>query len=1565
MSRNLGKKLKINLNQSGTVIGNIFSGSYGTRASNTRGKIYEFSSPSNPVTNFKVPFGAKLEANVSGDKRVVAAGERKYASCPPTSDRSGVLYFAQNLNLIGTCHGAGSNEKSYYNGYSFYNSFYPAGYIQPPFGENIAIFNANTNGYDNLINGSCNSLSVTEYNEQFGIVSKSATNAALLSTTLVSEIYSPIYSPAEACPPDFVSQSYYDEVNFTQIHGNTLALGGNNFYNSNPVPTSLDNFDIKINGRYSITTDEDGINTVLFTGGRPISSYGMGNEQSKLNNTLCPASLMETRVSMGKGTNGVQLMNSPDVLYGAAGDQVNFAGSDPFYYWHFTFRENANGLPFTNNFVSKGNTSTPRRSLGEGTPLFIPILSSEESYWKNRQCPDVVDYLPWTFGGSIYACPSEHFDIPYYAAIKKFGFYGTRFLNTCKKLNLDYELSGVENAIELPTGNSNMVLGEGEIEPDELDGDGNWSFSLYNNLLKVAKAEEAYSNMYALNKGFFLWANSGNIASGTDYQTLTGQNSAFDPAFKYLINKFQNVFTGGLISFTGTEPSIFETAQFNLIASGNLSNVLATNEEFDKFKGVLNEILTPNDIGYWTSIENTYSHYVALSGGDINQPFYQSIISGREKRLSTRYFENVLRGNAVDLFPLNNITFSFDKAKDYIEHTGWGRRVTTFGKNSDLPEIQRRYFEGAYGNASKINSLTDALARFSGSQIDYYYPGFFNEIGCTKESPTPTYVPAVSGTIVDNLGRSFSPSGWLGLGYNEIGALDGKFSCFTPHYTQQPVPKVFCKIGQKPTFRVTAVDYHTLPEDKISRKYPEIIYWASKLKMLDCGGRYLYPLKYKWYRIPKDDYEQYLPSGNFFDFAEASNPTGNWACLEGDTSECTLIHPNDSYPVFTGVTKENQYTFIKGAVKEDDDDYYYMCLTSGRFGIRRSNISELQIEDWLRFDMSVKNGINAEGEVNINFIVNDYEGNDQTIEFEPEELLPNYGGYQRDLDTVPETIIEEKVPPPNAGWGDVKAFRFTGPMGYIGATRSYKPSVLTDTRGLRETWGHMLEYGQLLGFSKDLSQEEGDSLYGYKHLPTCENYQMPNGKRGIKIEATYNGFKIGHWSLPQKAVASLDNKVGIQWNKLLNLGELYPPINSRDEVPNFGIGHWQWGNNLGAIKRFGKFSNHQSKDITFVGNGSNTIINGNLIIQEIQERLIGSTDLAGGNCGYVNGGLGRNMLYYVEAYERFYIICDPLKKKNVSNKSFLAPGLRFANSALQYFWLGKPTNTYLKRRPMYGPYAYQWRVQQHNRDRNGNGISEALYSMGHGKKYDLLYDAPATYGLYSKNKTSSSYKTSLTELATLRANLRAGANYTALNIRNTWFGEKGNEGGSRRYGSITYSCDPNIAGYDSAVCDYVSVARSVAENIDFGDHACSQDALADGQCFDPCLSMRYGQGFFPGGKSLDLIGNDTSVNINDNFNKNVKIVPIAKLKNDNIYIGDEKIEGNDRMVFRNPLNTPHARIHLANNQWIAGITPCQDGGADHCNYITPTIHLNANSSYLIGLANIFTEIRAAASAIYG
>lgn len=1568
--------MKIGADTTITGNGNILSGYYAYALSGgLKLKLFELSSPMFPVEWFAPPYDAVLpNPGVRSGQGYIGVGRKiKNSSDVIETDRSGAFYFYDMPTLYGACHGYGRNDLTYYSGFNFYNAFYPAGYFLPPYGETPSLFKLNLDEYENLQQGACPQLSITEYNEQFGIISRVAPDAGLSTQTLNPGALAQIMSLKETCPEGTVAvQTYYEELQAKRIAGTASSITAPTMYNHDAIPTSLDSYDIWAEGRYKYTTDdsdpENPVNNITFgSDGRPIPNYASGDtNHSKLNNTLCYAQMFETETAIGKLTNGLQRIETPDTLYGAIGSQVSAAGQEPWHYWHFIFRENAETIPFDSDFkqIREGVT---RRTISEGTQMFTPILSSADMYWQNRQCPDTVDYLPWTFGASIYSCPSEHFDVPYYAAIKKFGFYGTRFLNPCTKLELTNSWQGAENALEVPESTP-IQLPVPDTEPEGIESEATFSFSNYDNLLRIAKAEERYSNMYAMNKGFFLWANSGCIAANPDWAYITKEQPAVGPLFTGLIMKFQSVYTSGLSAFISGEPRIIikqgeSQTDIVVVDSGRASDLLFTNDAYLAFKKELDKIISGNLTTAWDRIESGYAYYVSNCSGQINETFYKNVVSGREKRLRTRYFENIVRGNPIDLFPMNSISFATDIAKDFLESTGWGRSVSSFGKGSHLPPIGRRYFEGAYGNASLASGVGDILRQLSTITSTYFYPGFFNAYNVNKELPTPHWVPVISGIIQDVSGRRFSSSGWLAVGYNEIGALDKNFSCFTPIFVQQPLRQVFCKIGQHPTLRALAVDYHSIPEDKISPKYPEIIYWTHKLKLNNDSLRNAYPLKYKWFRVHKKDYESFSATANFA-LADFANPTGNWCGLEGDKPTCTFVHPLECYPAYDGNINEDHYTFLKGIDYTIDDQYYYYCMAIGRFGIRVSEPTELIVEDWLRFDVSQKNGMNAVGTVGIKFMVTDIYGAENTITFLADSS-PAYKGYQLDKTAIPETVIEQKIPPPNAGFGDVSATRFVGPNGYVGATVTYIPDTLKDTRGVREAWGRFINYGSLIQLSKKLSQSEGDLLYGYKHLPECEDYHMNRGKKGIRVEATVNGNRITHWSLGQRAYAATDNKFGMRWDKIGGIGSLYPPCSNLSEMnspSSIGAGHWQWGNNLGAIKRFGWLSQPEDGDLTIVGPGQSSSSTDPILFKQIKEAFVRPNTLGGRNCGYTDNGLGRNMLYYIEAFDRFYLICDPVKKKNVANKSFMCPGLRFTNSAIQYFWLGQPSNTYVERRPMYGPYAYQWRVRRHNRDRNGNGISQGFYSMNYESRYELMYDAPAIYGLYLKREPSAAFKGKALEVKALRK--KALSLIDVATLRTYWFGECGNEGTCRQYGSVMFSCDPTLPRYNKDVCDYVNAAKDLANTPDFAAYSCPEDRLRNGECFDPCLSIRYGQGFFPGGKSQNMFNYSTTTSANLPEPKNIRLVPHATFKDGQIQTKDEQSTLDSKVYFRSPINTPHARtwrglakieglyLQESQQQGIVGISPCRDGGSDHCNYTTPTIHLD-KTSLIIGITSAF------------
>jgi hypothetical protein len=1532
------------------IVGNVFSGWYGVSVEGGSPSLFDFSSPKYPTTNFSAPYDAKLIGD-SGDgtNSLIAAARKIQSSLNPSfsSNVTGKLYFEDGAELMGVCHGFGRDSTTYYNGFSFYNAPYSPGYFTPPFGEEISINQYNQDGIGALSEGYCNSVSLTEYNELYGINSIVSKEANLTANDLVAGSFSLLATSKAACPEDAVS-TFFEEVQFHPIKGTTTQLGASNVLNSNSVPTSLDNYEIRLASRYSIfSSGTPPQNYLNYVNGKPVASYNADSQQNKLNNTLCMASLLETQTNMGIGTNGIQLLVVPDAEYGAVGSQASFIGADPFNLWHFNFKENSESFPFSDGFSTSVGVVHIMGSQ-EGTSLFDSTLAIEDNYWVNRQCPATVDYLPWTFGASIYACPSQHFDVPFYAATNKFGFYGIRFLNNCASLNLDYDWNGVKNSSEIQSSlNPYEPLDMGLTEPEDVDSYSGGSSAEYDTLLAIAKQESAFSDIYALNKAYFIWSNNCFITGMSEYQILSGNYDRFPYLYNSLITPYNELFGNDISGVFKYQPNLVQTNSGVLVATNWTNDILLTNDLYSDFQHKLNKILTGQDISLWSSIENQYSFYVSNGQGGVNENFYTEMATGRDARLLTRYLNNTVHGNPIDLFPLNKIMFSFDKASDYLTHTGWGRSVSSFGLKSSVPDIERRYFQGAYSNGANITGLTTVLNSLSSINNSSFYPGFFNDISINKDLPNPTYVPVESGTILDENNRSYSPNGWLALGYNGIGKLDAGFSCFTPIFVQQPLDEVYCKIGQAPTLRTYAVDYHTIPDDKLSARYMEIFYWAQKLKLLDSKGKSLYPMGYKWYRVPTSQTGQFLLHGDF-SVASPSSETGSWGCIEGDTKNCTICHPLDSFP--QGLLGSSEaYTFIKGAIGGVDDKYSYYCLASGRFGIRISEPSQLYIENWVKFDVSLKNGINVPANLGIRFQVNDYLGKTGQVVFSS-VAAPAYNGYQRDPYALVESQVMQQIPPPNAGYGDVSSIAPIGPIGYIGSLRSYVPSYLNDTRGLYEVWGKFLDYGTLVTISKTLSQKEGDLLYGYSHLPICSNYEMANGQAGVQIIPTLNGNKILHWSLNQKAVASYQQTyIGVPWQQLNTFGALYPPINNdhgwtpwnNGSYSSFGIGQWQWYNNLGAIKRFGYKSDYSTNDIQLVGNGSpssNDAGGYNTQIALIKKQLITPSVLAGVNCGYTPYGFGHNMIFYIEAFDRFYLYCDPMKKKNVQNLNYMNPGIRMGNSAIQYSWLGQPSNTYLERRPMYGPYAYQWMTRRHNRDRNGNGISQGFYSMGWESKYTEMYDAPAIYGLYPKTMDSPTSIQRAMNLLTLRKNAGFGADITIRNVR---FGTTNGEGTSRPYGNLMVNCDTT-----NAMCDYYSALSSYAATHDWENYSCSQANLAKGNCFDPCVSIRYAQGFFPGGKSQNMFGNGGN-------NKNVRLVAMANGLNPSL--SDEVSEVDKTITFRSPLNTPHSVMSRKNGKKPIGISSCKDGGSDHCSYTVPTVHLGT-SSWLEGATTSFYSL---------
>jgi hypothetical protein len=447
---------------------------------------------------------------------------------------------------------------------------------------------------------------------------------------------------------------------------------------------------------------------------------------------------------------------------------------------------------------------------------------------------------------------------------------------------------------------------------------------------------------------------------------------------------------------------------------------------------------------------------------------------------------------------------------------------------------------------------------------------------------------------------------------------------------------------------------------------------------------------------------------------------------------------------------------------------------------------------------------------------------------------------------------------------------------------------------------------------------------------------MSTKQDGIRV--VVNG--IVPWSNSQKAaVNTISVGAGVIWSKLGNAGELYAPenpsTNGSYSTAAIGYGQWQWGNNLGTIHSFGWNSPqsdlNQSPYQLSVSD-----------FQKLKTNLLKNGVLAGSNCGWHKNGLGRNMSYWIEGFNSFYTYCDPVKKKNVTNPNYMSPGLRQTNSSIQYFWLGKPSNGYLERYPMFGPYSYQWATYAHNRDRNGNGMSQGFYSYGWNSNYSLMYDTPAIYGLFLKYKNFDQ-----TQLVGINSARSYAMGSSQKNVRSIRFGFTRGNGSYRQYGDIFVY---NITGGDGRIIpqrDYLNSGVPYAESPNFNLYGCSDVDLKAGNCFDPCLSIRYQNGFLPGGKIQDLTLANSSYHLVPN--SPVIAESVANYTAPNAY----------GTSFRGAFGTPHLRYlkdklksggYNINTYELNGFSPCFDGGADHCNYITPNInlgdHMFTESSYL-------------------
>jgi hypothetical protein len=1579
--------------------------------------------------------------------------------------------------------------------WNYYQGFHPFGYFSPSYGE-IASLSEATDYYGSVAggedNGSCADITRQEYNELRGIVSSTIwendnLNPVNVFQNKIKPKIQTIHSPYEECPPLIIEPFYFEEIVFRYAAGTYAGGLAGNVYNHNPIPSALDFNEMQLTSRYRLVEvledrGEENATSVLYITGEneagdnglgemfTISNYNTGesgnhagfNNDLLLNNKLsynglCDASNMEGSTAKARQLSSRLELTEYDPFSPLnAGSLAPTFTSNPWEYWNFVFKENADYVPFENNFNGSANT---RRS-SKGTALFKSKKADDAYWWENRQCPEVVDFLPWTMGSTVYDCPRDYFEVPYYSAIGKFGYYGTRFQTSCKMTNRSVanDVNFVKAGI--PVFETRWPLTKAWSEYSSVtDTVGSNSTDEFRNLLAVAHREQQYSEWSFNNVGFYLVKNSYVMSFDPELAQLKNEFPSFTSLYDDLVHKHLLAFRNLPNFITGLDGSATAARIDNpyvpldsSAASQDYSHYLKSPSsqinlldwEYSSFLRNVKDNIPTKSLPLFESIIGKYGKYIVNEGIQTPSMFtlgqsilweeYNNIESGKEERIRTRGLLNFANGNPVDLFPTNHIYYGMDEAEDYRTSHEWGRRwgssisstkMTAGDDGLSLPQVERRYFEGTFTKKGRISEIQSSLITLTSNDVpglpitldefddkQFSIGAYFRNINCGRTAPTPSFVPVTDG---DGVSDSQNPNAvgvvrnWSMLGYSDIGRLDSNFSCFTPIFVQQP-KNTYCKVGQQPTFRSLAIDYHTLPEDKIKSKYPETWFWANELKLVDSSDNYLYPMKYKWGRIPISSTSEYTQG--IFDSAaiEWSDEEGEWCCLEGqDGPDCTFIHPQECWSTtdeagYAGPASAN-YKFKQGVKAADATSFSYFCLSSGRFGVRGSDPFVIEADSFVMSDLAYLNGGGSSAVPKLYFELTDTVNNgalqnggavnyEMFLQTDSSYVSAGYDGIAYDPDVCPEEIVYKKRYL-RAGGGMNLSFGFNGNFLYRGFARSYVGETLDDSRGLESTSEQPVDYGILLQYKGELTDQAGGWLYGYSHLPVCANSEMAVGEKGVRTVVKIDKEEMQHAYVSQKAEIPLSSRYApMDGNKpdIVHVGQLYNFNRySPNAITTMGMtSTWQFHQNLGAVKRFGKQTSFAAMNVDFRFN-RNISASIPTVAQEVfdyvQDEIITPTDLAGPNCGYTATSVGRKMAYFVEAFDRFYVICNDAAKYNVPNPTFVAPGLRFGDAGFQYTWLGQPSDSYLERKGMYGPYAYQWKVQRHNRDRLGNGLSLGFYSMGWADQYSLMHDIPAVHGLYLKNNSNPATAKWAEDMKTLRDNAFPNSRTPP---RKLLLGRRGTSSEGYGYGHIRANCEdgfsvnntlnsPQSDSSYGALCSYFQYGQ---RRMDGSEYFCSLENSQEGACFDPCLSIRYSHGFLPGGKRISHMCSPTREGYEGGgkplyrrITANGKDVALGRAEDvfsnakKDLIVNDRSSVNGVSTVLRGPANTPYAKkvregslsIHTpfetygddaldslnedrSSNRLNWSIDPCEPGGTEHCNFNTPTVHLGGNVS---------------------
>ena len=1548
--------------------------------------------------------------------------------------------FRHNSGIYETPHGISYNKTNWATNagitgdYNFYMAFYGPGYYQPRAGE-LFTFAENQVGFVRTNSAVIDDLNQTEALKVFGLRLIPRMNK--LQSVLPCKGYgqlSIIHEGSSDCPNSAKKDYKFEEL-FLELTAGTFNGGiGGNIYNHNPLPSAYDRGVFVSNTSHS---------TVVFKHNPPpqdgdaeecrysspmkatfdIRSMVNAAPASLNSNTAGQASDQKVQALLGGGQiegngaafsvcyRGADGVDSSSQSYDASNlstlhstsnltdqsslplDMSNNSSASQNFYWHYAFRNNNYVLPFN-------NTSEAHEMLKAGSNNG----ANEEHWWNYRECPEGVSHLNHAFGNNINACPSNYLDVPYYASIGKFGFFGTRFQDTWRYVQNDALLlddiivsgdSGptahpdqkyADYPITNPVSGANPILDTSEkYEPRGMAYGAIPTDSDYDELIKKAVVEKNHRSFDISDRALFLRLNYKAIVTFSDeYNKLKALDGSFAKNFKSFLVRSHD--PTGLTSFNFSMKQA--TATFvkddpleiftETCADRNLFETLVKKYGYVKIKDAGPEVTSQANL---------------LAGSSVDTDWYNALINRKTTRIGREYYRNIAKGKPVDLFPENIITFSSEKASDFsrgdfLKYSSVPRSVNLKNTQStiaaerntfqEVPSTDMRYFHTAFSNAAEqglFNAVNNIFIPqrniYGGSpptatsniskQTQSFYLGYLNPRGCERETPKSSYgflrIMNLPGTgIFEHFAPETDPPPSVNtasptrLMNDTMDSYDKNFSCFSPIFLQQPI-NTLTKSYLPPTFRVFAVDYHGIPEDKIieNKKVkgfgrPEIGYWLRKIKAIDKKGESFYPLKYQWYRILNTNIPEYLENKKE-SLLEVSDPSpvgiSPWCALEGGrTPECTVVIKalckDLAGAQATFPNSEENLSVCAGPNKAEAELYHYFCRVTGRFGWRDSEMAK----------------ITCESTIEVEFATLDLAGGGGSFGFLGKSVAIK-GGMRHDAGAHIEDVVDKLWNNNN----DCESWRFVGNELLGGYTRVWTPSHMTDSRGKKIRSDAWTDFGELSKVTVD-NEDFCLNFYAKRALPYCD----------VGRQATYAGSPLTSPSLKHRTAADTpvlthNSRVGLIAPKMKSIGDLYVPssfygkpalgkerkypLEGQDFDASIQPAHFQFENNLGLIKNFSR--NHNDKSVKVIGGAVSEAQN---LIDIVKNKIFnvagGSRILSGPECGYVAPSFGRLMHFYVETFDTFFSICPPWPKKKVRNWSFIAGGLRSDYAGLQFSWLGKPRNARLKRQSLPGPYGFEWKVQRHNRDRNGNGMSLGFWSYYWEDQIKNMYDAAAVLGALKRMMPPTADRIkervrnrNLRIFAAMAQGFNGSPKDWAMGQRfGPDLGPKLGCGDTRiKIVSEEYvDADPDSPTYGNTipavykpnkeVYMYASLARG-NPSLDLSSFGCTDVKASD--CFFPCVSLKWPNGFSPKGKQLKAV-NDVGQTITTCADCDETPV-------------NTTTDGSGRK----------AKIHRKK------ISACGDGHRDTCNYITPTVHLGIDT-FLGGSAAGGAKIASAAKA---